>query len=178
MQPITPRPPPAPDATALAASLPPPRCVFVTGPRGAGKSRWLQERIRSLRREHPAAHCAVLLAEEGRTRWERFAREISGVAIQRLFLPCLCCPALADLPGAARALHAASRPEWLFLELPALAAAGLLGEFDRALGWPREVVLLLDAEWSAARRAQTLTPLHAATLALADRVLEPAPPAA
>jgi hypothetical protein len=42
--------------------------------------------------------------------------------------------ALADLPGALCTLVAAVRPAWLFVESPALAAAGLAADFDRALG--------------------------------------------
>jgi hypothetical protein len=148
----------------------PPRCVFVTGPRG--RSRWLEERIAEIHAQRADARCAVLLADEGLTRTERFAGSPASVAVKCLFMPCLCCPGAADLPGAIRRLAAATRAEWVFVELPALAAAGLLAEFDRKVGWPREVVVSLNREWAAARRAQTLSVFQSRLLELADRVVE------
>jgi G3E family GTPase len=145
--------------------------VFVTGPRGAGKTRWLQLQIHHLAEKQPGTRCTVLLAEEGRTRMEGFAQDTPGVTVRRLLLPCTCCPALADLPGALRALVAAVRPDWLFVEVPALAAAGLVAEFARACGWPRELVVCLDRAWATARREHGLSPFQMVLLELADRVV-------
>jgi G3E family GTPase len=145
--------------------------VFVTGPRGAGKTRWLQLKIHDLAEKQPGARCAVLLAEEGRTRMEKFAQDSPGVAVRRLLLPCTCCPALAELPGALRALVAAVRPDWVFVEVPALAAAGLVAEFDRVLGWPRELVVCLDRAWATAQREHASSPFQMVLLELADRVV-------
>jgi G3E family GTPase len=145
----------------------------VTGPRGAGKTRWLQAQIRGL--GPPGARAAVLLAEEGRTRMESFAGDTPGVTVHRLLLPCLCCAGLADLPGALRRLVAAARPDRAFLEVPALAAAALVAEFDRELGWPRELAVCLDRAWARASQDHALSPFQAALLEAADRVV-PAPP--
>jgi len=149
----------------------PQHCVFVTGPRGAGKTRWVQRQIRDLAERLPGTRCAVLIAEEGRTRMEGFARDTPGVVVWRLLLPCICCPSLADLPGTLRALVAPAYPDWLFVEVPALAAAGQLAEFDRACGWPREVVVCLDGAWTNARCEQTLSPFQMALLELAGSVV-------
>jgi G3E family GTPase len=149
----------------------PRHCVFVTGPRGAGKTRELQLQVHDLAEQQPGARCAVLLAEEGRTRMEGFAQGTPGVAVRRLLLPCTCCPALADLPGALRALVAAARPDWLFAEVPALAAAGLVAEFARACGWPRELVVCLDRVWATHQREHASSPFQMVLLELADRVV-------
>jgi hypothetical protein len=166
--PVAPRPETPPSGT-------PPHCVFVTGPRGAGKTRWLQLQIKGLAGRQPGARCAVLLAEDGRTRMEAFAQGAPEVGVRRLLLPCPCCPALAELPAALRELVAAARPDWVFLEVPAIAAAGLLAEFDRAFGWARELAVCLDRAWAAAIRENALSPFQMALLGLADRVV-PVPP--
>lgn len=148
-----------------------PHCVFVSGPPRAGKTRWLQERIRALAAGPPPARCAVLLAEEGRTRWENFAREVPRLAVHRLVLPCLCCPGLANVPSAVQSLAASSGADWLFVEVPALAAAGVIAEFDRALGWPRQVVICPGAAWEAVPRTEELPFFLSNLLALADTVV-------
>ena len=148
-----------------------PRFEFVTGPRGAGKTRWVQLRIRELAREHPGARCAVLLAEEGRTRMERFCAETPGMGARRLLLPCMCCPGLADLSGALRELMTAIRPGWIFVEAPALAATGLMAEFDRVFTWPRRLNVCLDPSWTQALRDDCLAPFQLALLSLADLVI-------
>ena len=152
-----------------------PRCVFVSGPPRAGKTRWLQERIRTLAAGTPPARCAVLLAEEGRTRWENFARELPPLAVHRLVLPCLCCPALANLPAAVQSLVASTGAGWLFVEVPAIAAAGVIAEFDRALGWPRQVVICTSAAWEAASRTAELPFFMSSLIALADTVVAQPP---
>jgi hypothetical protein len=148
-----------------------PRCAFVTGSRGSGKTRWLQLQIRDIAREHPGASCGVVLAEEGRTRMERFSQETPGVSVRRLLLPCTCCPGLADLPGALREMVEAVQPGWVFLEVPSLAAAGFMAEFDRLMGWPRELAVCLDRGWTTALLGDSLSPFQMALLGLADRVV-------
>lgn len=150
----------------------PPRCIILTGPRSPGKARWLDERIASIHARNPNARCAVLLADERLTRTNRFADASPKVDVRCLFMPCLCCPGAADLPRVARAFAGASRAEWLFIELPVLPAASLIAEFDRVVGWPREVAVWLNRDWSRARRAQTLSVFQARLLALADHVVE------
>jgi len=63
--------------------------------------------------------------------------------------------------------------ERVFVESPATAAAGLLGEFDRDLGWPREVVLCLDAKWEWLRHRPDLPPFLAALIAQATLLVPP-----
>lgn len=152
----------------------PPRCVFVSGPRGAGKTRWLQQRIRELIAAQPGLRCAVVLAEEGRTRLERFVHEVPGVAVRRVLLPCPCCPARAGLPELIRELRAGPGADWIFVEAPATAAAGLLGEFDRDLAAPREVVLCLDEKWDWLRHRSDLPPFLSALIERANTVIPPA----
>jgi len=148
-----------------------PRCAFVTGPRGAGKTRWVQRQVRGVIGEHSGSHCAILLAEEGRTRMERFCKETPGVSVRRLLLPCMCCPGLADLSGVLKEFVAEVQPGWLFVEVPALAAAGLLAEFDRVVGWPRKLDVCLDAGWTLALRDNSLAPFQLALLGLANLVI-------
>ena len=85
-------------------------------------------------------------------------------------------PALADLPGALREMLEAVRPGWVFVEAPALAAAGFMAEFDRVFGWPRELAVCLDPGWTAALREDALSPFQLALLQLADRVVPNAAP--
>jgi len=149
----------------------PPRCVVVTGPVGAGKTRWLQCCVRRLLQRQPAARPAVLLAEEGRTRMENFCRETPGVVWRKLSLPCTCCPAAADLPGAVRALVGPARADWLFLELPVIAAPGLLAEFDQMLGWSRSFVACLTPRWARALAAEEIPPFQSVLFGQADIVI-------
>lgn len=142
---------PSPCGREISAPNTQPHSVFVTGPRGAGKTRWLRRQIHDLAESQPGTHCVILLAEEGRTRMEGFARD-TPVTLGRLPLPCICCPSLADLPGTLRALVAAGSADSLFVEVPAMAAAGLLAEFDGVLGWPRELVVCLDRAVAAVSR--------------------------
>lgn len=153
----------------------PPQCVIVSGPSRAGKTRWLQARIRTLKATKSPVPCAVLVAEEGRTRWENFARETAGLAVHRLMLPCFCCPGLANLPATVRNLVASTGAGWLFIEAPAIAAAGLIAEFDRTLGWPRQVVICTSAAWDAAARTAELPFFMSNLIALADTVIAPMP---
>jgi Ni2+-binding GTPase involved in maturation of urease and hydrogenase len=149
----------------------PPQCVFVTGPRGAGKTRWVQENILKLVAAHPGLHCAVVLAEDGHTRMERFAHEVPDVAVRRVLLPCPCCPAHAYLPETIRQLTSETGADWLFVETPAVATAGLLGEFDRELGWPRQIVLCVDEKWERLRHRGDAPPFLATLSEHADLVV-------
>jgi hypothetical protein len=152
-----------------------PGCTFVAGPRGAGKTRWLQARVRELVAERPGMRCGVVLAEEGHTRMERFSQEIPGVEVRRVFLPCPCCPARAGLPEIVRRLAAEAGAAWIFVETPATAAIGLLGEFDRELGWSRRLVVCLDERWQRARLRTEGPPFLAALLERADTIVPPRP---
>lgn len=149
----------------------PPRCVFLTGPRGAGMTRWLHQYVHRLVKQQPAVRCAVLLAEEGANGVELFAAASARVTVRKVYLSCLCCPWVADLPSAARALVAASRADWLFIVTPAIAAAALLAELDRVVCWPRRVVVCLDQAWVRARRQDCLSPFQFNLLNLADTVV-------
>jgi hypothetical protein len=149
--------------------------VFVSGAARAGKTRWLQARIRTLVTGTPPARCAVVLAEEGRTRWENFVRVVPGVAVHRLFLPCFCCPGLANLPATVHELVASTGAGWLFIEVPAVAAAGIIAEFDRTLGWPRQIVICTTAAWEAAARKAELPFFMSNLIALADTVVASVP---
>ena len=153
----------------------PPDCVFVVGPRGAGKTRWIQRRLLDLAAGHPDFRAAVLLAEEGRTRMERFALAHAGVAVRRLLLPCPCCPALAQLPTTVRDVVATSRAAALFIETPATAAPGLLAEFDRDPAWPRRLVVCLDAKWARLAERPDRPYFLSALLEKADEVIPPEP---
>lgn len=161
--------------SAADTTFTPPRCVFVTGPRGPAKSRWLETRIAALRDEAPGARIAVLLADEGLTRTSRFADVAPAVAVRCAFMPCLCCPAAAELPRVARQFARETCADWLFIEVPALAAANLLAEFDAVVRWPREVVVCLSREWARAHRAQTLSVFQQRLIELADETVEPPP---
>jgi hypothetical protein len=167
---------PAVASAPASAGGNPPRCVFISGPRGAGKTHWLQERIRELVAGQPGVRCAVVLAEDGHTRMERFAHEVPGVAVRRVLLPCPCCPAQAYLPETVRDLTGETGADWLFVETPATAAAGLLGEFDRELGWSRQVILCLDNKWERLRDRLDAPPFVSALLERADMVLPASPP--
>jgi hypothetical protein len=150
--------------------------VFVVGPRGAGKTRWVQHRIRQHVAAEPGGRCAVVLAEEGHTRMERFARDVPAVAVRRLLLPCPCCPALAQLPETIRQVIGETGATRLYVEVPATAAAGLLAEFDRDPGWPRRLVLCLDEKWDRLRRRDDGPLFLSALVADADEIVTPRPP--
>lgn len=161
--------------TAPQTEFTPPRCVFVTGPTGPAKVRWLEEQIAQISRGTPSPGrqgCGVLLLDEGLTRTKRFANAEPAIPVRCLFMPCLCCPGVADLPRVARRFAEDNRIEVLFIEVPALAAGGLIAEFDHILRWRREVVVCLNREWDRARRTNTLSAFQTRMLALADQVVE------
>lgn len=173
-------PPPEPSAGGLEqdsrAGGNSPRCVFVAGPRGSGKTRWLQDRLRQLVQEQPGIRCAVVLAEDGRTRMERFAHEVPGVAVRRVLLPCPCCPALAHLPTTVQDVVRETGAAWVFIEVPATAAAGLLGEFDREIGWAREVVVCLTPRWDDLRHKADAPVFLSALIERATSLVVTSPP--
>ncbi|MDO8544114.1 MAG: hypothetical protein Q7S40_27040 [Opitutaceae bacterium] len=169
-----------PDTTCRALPVDPPtetapRCIIVTGPRHADKTSWLNDTIRALRVNDPAARCAVLTAEDGTATVERLAKIAPPITTRRVYLPCPCCPAAADLPGHIRALVDVSQPDWLFIELPVLPASGLVGEFDAVLGWERVLVVCLDDRWAEARRLHRFSPFQASFIESANQVIEPRP---
>lgn len=169
-------PPPAASSGFLPAPLVLPRCTIVTGPAGTGKARWMQETIHFSRADAPAINCAVLVAPETAAEMERFARVVPRVNVRRLTLPCLCCPGAADLPRLVRALVEESGADWLFVDLPALAATGLVAQSDALVRWPREIVVCLDAEWAEARRNDSLSFFQFQLITSADRIIDaPAP---
>jgi hypothetical protein len=149
----------------------------VTGPRGAGKTRWIQSRILECLGQEPGGQCGVVRAEDGHTRMEHFAHEVPDVAVRRVLLPCPCCPARSCLPDTVRELVRATSAAWIWVETPATAAAGLLREFDRELGWPRQLVLCLDAKWEQLRHRPDLPPFLTAILEQADTIVPPGPSA-
>jgi hypothetical protein len=147
----------------------------VTGPTGPAKVRWLEEQVAQAASgaTSPGRQaCGVLLLDEGLTRTKRFADAEPAIPVRCLFMPCLCCPGVADLPRVARRFAEENRIEVLFIEVPALAAAGLISEFDHILRWRREVVVCLNRDWDRARRTNTLSAFQARMLALADQVVE------
>lgn len=153
----------------------PSRCTFVTGSSGPARLRWLEAHVATIRAAQPNARGAVLLADATFHVARQFAARVPGIDVQWLAMPCQCCPWLADLPRVARKFADVNRAEWIVIDVPPLAAAGLLAEFDRVLGWPRDVVVWLNREWSRARTADTLSPFQANLLALASRVVEEPP---
>jgi|GEM_PF-5427044 hypothetical protein len=56
-----------------------------------------------------------------------------------------------------------------------MAATGLVGEFDRVLGWPRELVVCLDRAWATAQREHALSPFQIVLLELADHIVSHPP---
>jgi hypothetical protein len=85
-------------------------------------------------------------------------------------LPCACCSTLRDLPGALRALTVAVHQGWFFIEVSALAVAGLWAEIDRVIGRLREIVVCLDRVWIRTLLEQHLSFFHSMLLKLTDRV--------
>lgn len=153
-----------------------PVCTFVSGPRDSGKTRHVLECLRRIATtaRTPEGTVAVLLAEEGRTRAESLSAAFPGLVLRRLFLPCQCCPELARMPAALRAVKDANpRLERVFLEVPDIAALRFMEEFDTVIGWPRSLVVCLSAAWVKARRLNMLSPFQIALIERADVFVEP-----
>ncbi len=152
-----------------------PRCAVVTGPARKETWAWIERKLRSVREEQHGARLALLAADADIGQLRAIARSYAPVEIRRLMVPCACCPALTNLPSDAQELVDEFKPDWLIIELPALAATALLAHFDSALHWPREFVVCLDDRWAAARRDDQLTWFQSQLLQSADRVAEPNP---
>ena len=146
----------------------PPRCIIVTGPQGATATGWLEGCVRRLACWQPATRCGVLLADQSLGRKETVCADTPGVVVRTCFLPCTCCPAAAALPSAVREVVQASEANWLFIELPVIAAPGLIAEFDRVVRWPRTIVVSLTPTWERARRLGSLSPFQMLLLETAD----------
>lgn len=157
----------------MTAAADPPRCTFVTGPPSPARSRWLAARVCETARL-PGVRCAVLLADERPIGAGRFAEPDTAVEVRLVGMPCPCCARAADLPGVAQAFARETGASRLFIEVPAVAAHGLIAEFDAVLGWPRDVVVCLSSGWSRGREEQTLSMFQIQLLALATRIVEPA----
>lgn len=149
----------------------PPGCIVITGPQGAGKTRWLQNWVRLARSGRPTLRLAWLLAEQGRTRVENFCRESPGIALRKIVPTCTCCPGAVDLPGHALALTENGQTDWLLIELPVLSAPGLLAEFDRLLHWPRKLVTCLTPAWSRDYQTGEMSPFQSALFAKATMLV-------
>ncbi len=151
-----------------------PHCTFVTGPRRSGRTRCIRQRLAAC----PAsARAAVLVIDDGGL----LARHsddacFPGARVNKLALPCPCCPELAGLPVAVHAMcgDPGATVSHLFIKIPDIAAPRLLAEFDRVVGWPRTLVVCLSAAWARVRAAQQTLPLFLSTLlALADEIVTP-----
>lgn len=132
----------------------------------------MQATIHLSRADRLSANCAVLTPPETAGEMERFARAVPRVSVRRLILPCLCCPGAAELPRRVCALAEESEADWLIVALPALAANGLIAEFDALVRWPREVVVCLDASWTESRRTDSLSCFQFRLISTADRVID------
>ena len=83
----------------------------------------------------------------------------------------LAIPRAAELLRHVQALVAASGADWLSVDLPVLAATGLIAQFDALVRWPREIILCLDTKWAKARRSDTLSFPQFQLISSADRVI-------
>lgn len=149
-----------------------PRCVVVAGPARKETWAWIERKLHSVREAYPAARLALLAADADIGQLRAIARTYAPIEIRRLMVPCACCPALTNLPSDAKELVDEFKPDWLIVELPALAATALLAHFDAALHWPREFVVCLDDRWAAARRDDLLTWFQSQLLQGADMVVQ------
>jgi hypothetical protein len=152
-----------------------PRCTFVTGPLRSGRARCIRQRLAAL---PAAARAAVLVIDDGGGLLARHRDDAGfpGARVNKLTLPCPCCPELVGLPVAVRSMcgDPGEPVSHLFIKIPDIAAPRLLAEFDRVVGWPRTLVVCLSAVWSRVRATQQTLPLFLSTLlALADEIITP-----
>jgi hypothetical protein len=145
-----------------------PHCMLVTGPRGAGTTRWVDECVGRLMERQSGNRCGVLLADQSPVRKDTACADKPGVVVRGCFLPCTCCPSAADLSAAVHGLVQANQPNWIFIEIPVIAAPGLIAEFDRMVRWPRSLVVCLTPAWARARRMGSLSPFQLLLLETAD----------
>jgi hypothetical protein len=163
---------------AAAAGGPPmpaiPRCTFVTGPRRSGRTRCIQQRLAAC--PSPARAAVLVIDDGGLLARHSDDADFPDARVNKLTLPCPCCPELAGLPVAVRSMCGVpGEPvSHLFIKIPDIAAPRLLAEFDRMVGWPRTLVVCLSAAWARVRAAQQTLPLFLSTLlALADEIITP-----
>ena len=124
-----------------------PHCILVTGTLGAGTTLWVDECVGRLMERNPGNRCGVLLADQSPVRKDTACADKPGVVVRGCFLPCTCCPSAADLLAAVHGLVQANQPNWIFIEIPVIAAPGLIAEFDRMVRWPRSLVVGLTPAW-------------------------------
>ncbi len=124
--------------------------------------------MRRLVQYQPATRFGVLLADQIPVRKKTVCAYPPAVVVRTYFLPCACCPAAAALPSAVREVAQASQVNWLFIEMPVIAAPGLIAEFDRVVRWPRTIVVSLTPAWERARRSGLLSPFQVLLLETAD----------
>lgn len=150
-----------------------PRCLFITGPLGAGKTRWLRELIVAKRNQTPTAKFACILAERGTTTLDDLAAQTPHwLTVSPLVLPCICCPGAANLPCIAREMVEASGPDWLIVEVPTITAVGLVAETERQLGWSCLLVAVFPAfDPSRRRKLGSNMPLFGRLFARADAII-------
>jgi hypothetical protein len=150
-----------------------PHLVVVTGPQPAGNVRWIESRIRALREGEPDLRLAVVLVRTSPAGLISPGLAAVGAETQSLVMPCQCCPDAAGLPALLQQLAATRAPALIFIETPVLVSAGLLNDLDRSVGWPRELVLCLDAKWAALRDRADLPYFHAQLFAAANVIVPP-----
>ena len=145
-----------------------PHCMLVTGPRGAGTTRWVAECVGRRMVRQSGNHCGVLIADQSPVRKGTAFADKPGVVVRGCFLPCTCCPSAADLSAAVHGLVQANQGNWIFNEIPVIAAPGLNAEFDRMVRWPRSLVARLTPALARARRVGSLSPFQLLLLETAD----------
>ncbi|MBI5767896.1 MAG: hypothetical protein HZA93_08875 [Verrucomicrobia bacterium] len=148
-----------------------PHLVVVTGPHAAGNVRWIESRLRALREGEPDLRLAVVLVRTSPANLIGSGLADLGAETQSLVMPCQCCPDAAGLPALLEQLAATSAAAIIFVETPALVSAGLLSDLDRTLRWPRELVVCLDAKWTALRDRADLPYFHAQLFAAANVIV-------
>ncbi len=157
---------------SMAAVCRSPRCIVVTGPSASAKVRWLQRIIRETLFARRTERCALLTSDETGAAMERFAEAEPRMFVRRIELSCLCCPGRTDLARALRDFAEECAADLILVELPLLAAATQIAEFDALWTNPRELVVCLDDAWATARRAESLSFFQFRLLGAADRVID------
>jgi hypothetical protein len=143
----------------------------VTGPIGAGKTRWLQKELARTTNSLAESHPAVLLAEFGRTALRSGLHPLSGILVHEFRPSCLCCQFESRLTEALRELARASACQQLYIEVPAIFTAAMIGALDYSLLWPRRLVLCLGKAWTEARDADEPTYFQSQLTGMADSVI-------